>query len=160
MSDFLWVEKYRPKIVSDTILPKNLKETFQKIVDSGKLPNMLFTGTAGLGKTTIAKAICNELNLDYIVINGSDEGRLIDTLRTKIKNFASTVSLSDAPTPTIVSQPSTLIQSAGLKSNENDIIVNFETEPAGAEVYVDGQFLCSQTPCQKYLAPKKNLYRK
>ena len=90
--DFLWVEKYRPKIVSDTILPKNLKETFQKIVDSGKLPNMLFTGTAGLGKTTIAKAICNELNLDYIVINGSEEGN-IDTLRGKIKQFASSVSL-------------------------------------------------------------------
>tara|TARA_B100000212_G_C27345839_1_gene521270 strand:+ start:419 stop:1357 length:939 start_codon:yes stop_codon:yes gene_type:complete len=90
--DFLWVEKYRPKTVSDTILPKNLKETFQKIVDSGKLPNMLFTGTAGLGKTTIAKAICNELNLDYIVINGSEEGN-IDTLRGKIKQFASSVSL-------------------------------------------------------------------
>ena len=90
--DFLWVEKYRPKTVSDTILPKNLKETFQKIVDSSKLPNMLFTGTAGLGKTTIAKAICNELNLDYIVINGSEEGN-IDTLRGKIKQFASSVSL-------------------------------------------------------------------
>ena len=90
--DFLWVEKYRPKTVSDTILPKNLKETFQKIVDSGKLPNMLFTGTAGLGKTTIAKAICNELNLDYIVINGSEEGN-IETLRGKIKQFASSVSL-------------------------------------------------------------------
>ena len=90
--DFLWVENYRPKTVSDTILPKNLKETFQKIVDSGKLPNMLFTGTAGLGKTTIAKAICNELNLDYIVINGSEEGN-IETLRGKIKQFASSVSL-------------------------------------------------------------------
>ena len=90
--DFLLVEKYRPKTVSDTILPKNLKETFQKIVDSGKLPNMLFTGTAGLGKTTIAKAICNELNLDYIVINGSEEGN-IETLRGKIKQFASSVSL-------------------------------------------------------------------
>ena len=90
--DFLWVEKYRPKTVSDTILPKNLKETFQKIVDSGKLPNTLFTGTAGLGKTTIAKAICNELNLDYIVINGSEEGN-IETLRGKIKQFASSVSL-------------------------------------------------------------------
>ncbi len=93
MSDnFLWVEKYRPKTVSDTILPKNLKETFQKIVDSGKLPNMLFTGTAGLGKTTIARAICNELKLDYIIINGSEDGN-IDTLRGKIKQFASSVSL-------------------------------------------------------------------
>ncbi len=93
MSDeFLWVEKYRPKTVSDTILPGNLQETFQKIVDSGSLPNMLFTGTAGLGKTTVAKAICNELNLDYIIINGSEEGN-IDTLRGKIKQFASSVSL-------------------------------------------------------------------
>ena len=90
--DFLWVEKYRPKTVSDTILPKNLKETFQKIVDSGKLPNMLFTGSAGTGKTTVARALCNQLNLDYILINGSEEGN-IDTLRGKIKQFASSVSL-------------------------------------------------------------------
>ena len=91
-SDFLWVEKYRPKTISDCILPDNLKQTFQKIVDGGELPNMLFTGTAGLGKTTVAKALCNELNLDWIIINGSEEGN-IDTLRTKIKQFASTVSL-------------------------------------------------------------------
>ena len=69
-NEFLWVEKYRPKTVQETILPSELKETFQKIVDSGEIPNMLFTGTAGLGKTTVARAICNELGLDYIVING------------------------------------------------------------------------------------------
>jgi len=91
-NDFLWVEKYRPKTVAETILPDTLKQTFQKIVDTGELPNMLFTGTAGLGKTTVAKAMCNELALDYIIINGSEEGN-IDTLRTKIKQFASTVSL-------------------------------------------------------------------
>jgi DNA polymerase III delta prime subunit len=91
--EFLWVEKYRPNKISDTILPKNLKETFQKIVDGEEIPNMLFTGTAGLGKTTIARAICDELSLDYIVINGSEEGN-IDTLRGKIKQFASSVSLS------------------------------------------------------------------
>ena len=91
-NDFLWVEKYRPKTITETILPDNLKQTFQKIVDTGELPNMLFTGTAGLGKTTVAKAMCNELALDYIIINGSEEGN-IDTLRTKIKQFASTVSL-------------------------------------------------------------------
>ena len=90
--DFLWVEKYRPKTIADTILPPSLKETFQKIVDGGELPNMLFTGTAGLGKTTVAKALCNTLGLDWILINGSEEGN-IDTLRTKIKQFASTVSL-------------------------------------------------------------------
>jgi len=91
-NEFLWVEKYRPRKVADAILPDNLKQTFQKIVETGELPNMLFTGSAGLGKTTVARAICNELDLDYIVINGSEEGN-IDTLRGKIKQFASTVSL-------------------------------------------------------------------
>lgn len=91
-NDFLWVEKYRPQSVADTILPSQLKETFQKIVDGGELPNMLFTGTAGLGKTTVAKALCKQLDLDYIIINGSEEGN-IDTLRGKIKQFASSVSL-------------------------------------------------------------------
>ena len=91
-NDFLWVEKYRPKTIADTILPDNLKQVFQKIIEGGELPNMLFTGTAGLGKTTVARALCNELELDYILINGSEEGN-IDTLRTKIKQFASSVSL-------------------------------------------------------------------
>ena len=92
-NEYLWVEKYRPQTIDDTILPKKLKHTFQKIVEGGELPNMLFTGTAGLGKTTVAKALCNLLNCDYILINGSEEGN-IDTLRTKIKQFASSVSLS------------------------------------------------------------------
>ena len=92
MTDFLWVEKYRPRTINETILPTQLKETFQAIVQSGEIPNMMFTGTAGLGKTTVAKALCNQLGLDYIVINGSEEGN-IDTLRGKIKQFASTVSL-------------------------------------------------------------------
>ena len=92
-TDFLWVEKYRPQVITDIILPDRLKQTFQAIVDSGEIPNMLFTGTAGLGKTTVAKALCKELGLDFITINGSEEGN-IDTLRGKIKQFASTVSLS------------------------------------------------------------------
>jgi DNA polymerase III delta prime subunit len=91
--EFLFVEKYRPQKVSETILPKSFKETFQKIVDGGELPNMLFSGTAGTGKTTIARAMCEELGLDYIIINGSEEGN-IDTLRGKIKQFASSISLS------------------------------------------------------------------
>ena len=91
--EFLWVEKYRPQKVSETILPDNLKQTFQKVVDGAELPNMLLSGTAGTGKTTIARAMCEELGLDYIVINGSEEGN-IDTLRGKIKQFASSVSLS------------------------------------------------------------------
>ena len=90
--EFLWVEKYRPATIADTILPQALKDTFSEFVKTGNIPNMLFTGTAGLGKTTVAKAICNELGFDYIVVNGSEEGN-IDTLRGKIKRFASTVSL-------------------------------------------------------------------
>ena len=92
-NEYLWVEKYRPTTIADTILPNKLKQTFQKIVDGGELPNMLFSGTAGLGKTTVARALCNTLDCDYILINGSEEGN-IDTLRTKIKQFASSVSLS------------------------------------------------------------------
>ena len=92
--EFLFVEKYRPQTIEDTILPKRLKDTFKEFVKQGEVPNLMLCGSAGVGKTTIAKALCSELGADYIVINGSDEGRLIDTLRTKIKNFASTVSLS------------------------------------------------------------------
>ena len=92
MKEFLFVEKYRPKIIEDCILPKSLKNTFQSIVDKGELVNMMFTGSAGVGKTTVARALCNELGLDYMMINGSEDGN-IDTLRGKIKQFASTVSL-------------------------------------------------------------------
>jgi len=91
-NDFLWVEKYRPQNIKDTILPPSLKKTFRELAETGQLPNMLFTGTAGLGKTTVAKALCKELNLDYIYVNGSEEGN-IETLRGKIRQFASTVSL-------------------------------------------------------------------
>ena len=95
MADFLWVEKYRPKTVKDCILTDDLKKTFIEFVKKKEIPNLLLSGTSGVGKTTVAKALCEELNCDYIIINGSDEGRLIDTLRTKIKNFASTVGFKD-----------------------------------------------------------------
>ena len=91
--EFLWVEKYRPQTIEDCILPTSLKKTFQQIVDTGEMHNMLLTGSAGLGKTTVARALCNELDLDYLLINASEEGN-IDTLRSKIKQFASTVSLN------------------------------------------------------------------
>jgi len=90
----LWVEKYRPKTIEDCILPDSLKSTFQEYVNKKEIPNLLLSGTAGVGKTTIAKALCEEVGCDYIVINGSDEGRQIDTLRVKIKNYASSVSLT------------------------------------------------------------------
>ena len=92
MKEFLFVEKYRPQTVEDCILPDGLKKTFQDIITGGELPNMMFTGSAGVGKTTVARALCNELDLDYMLINGSEDGN-IDTLRGKIKQFASTVSL-------------------------------------------------------------------
>ena len=92
VKEFLFVEKYRPQTIEDCILPEGLKETFQKIVEKGELPNMMFTGSAGVGKTTVARALCNELDIDYMMINGSEDGN-IDTLRGKIKQFASTVSL-------------------------------------------------------------------
>ena len=93
MINDLWVEEYRPKTIEECILPKHLKDTFTEIVKTGEVPNMLFTGTAGLGKTTVARALCNELGLDYILINASESGN-IDTLRGKIKQFASSISLS------------------------------------------------------------------
>ena len=88
----LWVESYRPKTIDECILPDHLKQQFKEIVSTGEVPNLLLTGTAGLGKTTVARAICNELGLDYILINASESGN-IDTLRTKIRQFASTISL-------------------------------------------------------------------
>jgi DNA polymerase III delta prime subunit len=91
--EFLWVEKYRPKTVSECILPRPLKKTFTEFVKNKEIPNLLLHGSAGVGKTTIARALCEELGTDYIMINGSDE-RNIDTLRTTVKGFASTVSFS------------------------------------------------------------------
>ena len=90
--EFLWVEKYRPRTIDDTILPPSLKICFQKYVDDGNVPNLLLTGTAGVGKTTVAKAMLEQLDCDYIVINGSMNGN-IDTLRNDIMSFASSVSL-------------------------------------------------------------------
>ena len=92
--EFLWVEKYRPKTIEECILPQETKKTFKSFLDKGEIPNMLLAGPAGCGKTTVAKALCNELGVDYYVINGSDEGRFLDTVRNTAKNFASTVSLS------------------------------------------------------------------
>jgi len=91
--EFVWVEKYRPKKISDCILPTNIKKTFQDFLDKGEVPNLLLAGPPGCGKTTVAKALCEELGADYYVINGSDEGRFLETVRVNAKNFASTLSL-------------------------------------------------------------------
>ena len=94
MSDFIWVEKYRPQTIEDCILPDSIKKTFQEFLNKGEIPNMLLSGPPGVGKTTVAKALCKQLGVDYYVVNGSDEGRFLDTVRNNAKNFASTVSLS------------------------------------------------------------------
>ena len=91
--DFLFVEKYRPRKIEDCILPDGIKKTFLDFVKRGEIPNLLLAGPPGVGKTTVAKALCEELGVDYYVINGSDEGRFLDTVRNQAKNFASTVSL-------------------------------------------------------------------
>jgi DNA polymerase III delta prime subunit len=93
-SEFLLTEKYRPQVIEDCILPNETKKTFKEFVEKGEIPNLLLAGPPGIGKTTIAKALCNELGADYYVINGSDEGRFLDTVRNQAKNFASTVSLT------------------------------------------------------------------
>lgn len=102
--DYIWTEKYRPRTISECVLSDAARNTFQGYVTAGKLPSLLFCGGAGVGKTTAAKALCNEIGVDWIMINGSDEGRTIDTLRTKIKQFASSVSFSDSKKVVIIDE--------------------------------------------------------
>lgn len=94
-NQYLWVERYRPQTIEECILPESMKKTFHEFIDSGELPNFLFCGGAGVGKTTVAKALCNEIGAEYLFINGSEESG-IDVLRNKIKSFASSVSLTDS----------------------------------------------------------------
>jgi DNA polymerase III delta prime subunit len=101
---FLWVEKYRPQTIDECVLPEALKKTFKDYITQGNLPTFLFSGTAGVGKTTVAKALCAEVGAEFIMINGSEEGRSIDTLRTTIKNFASTISLTDSKKVVIIDE--------------------------------------------------------
>ena len=100
--EFLWVEKYRPQTIEDCILPEQTKKTFLEFLNKGEIPNMLLAGPAGYGKTTVAKALCKQLGVDVYVINGSDEGRFLDTVRNSAKNFASTVSLSSESKHTVI----------------------------------------------------------
>ena len=93
---FLWVEKYRPHTIEECILPEDTKAIFQGFLEQGEIPNLLLSGSAGVGKTTVAKALCDELGVDSYVINGSDEGRFLDTVRNQAKTFASTVSLTSS----------------------------------------------------------------
>ena len=100
--EFLWVVKYRPNKVKDCILPDTTRKVFQGFVEQGELPNLLLSGTAGVGKTTIAKAMCDEIGASYIVINGSDEGRFLDTVRNRVRQFATTVSLTSGASHKVV----------------------------------------------------------
>ena len=100
--DFLWVEKYRPSTVDDCILPDTIKTVFEGFLDQGEIPNLLLTGSAGVGKTTIAKALCEQLSASYIIINGSDEGRFLDTVRNRVRQFATTISLTSGASHKVV----------------------------------------------------------
>ena len=127
MSDFIWVEKYRPQTIEECILPKNIKKTFSEFLNRGEIPNMLLAGPPGIGKTTVAKALCKELEVDYYVINGSDEGRFLDTVRNNAKNFASTVSLSSEAKHKVI-----IIDEADNTSNDVQLLLRaFIEEFAG-----------------------------
>ena len=121
--EFLWVEKYRPKTIEDCILPDTIKKTFIDFLDKGEVPNLLLAGPAGCGKTTVAKALCNELGVDYYVINGSDEGRFLDTVRNNAKNFASTVSLSSTAKHKVI-----IIDEADNTTNDVQLLLRAFTE--------------------------------
>ena len=127
MSDFIWVEKYRPQTIEDCILPENIKKTFRDFLNTGEIPNMLLAGPPGIGKTTVAKALCKELGVDYYVINGSDEGRFLDTVRNNAKNFASTVSLTSEAKHKVI-----IIDEADNTSNDVQLLLRaFIEEFAG-----------------------------
>jgi len=121
--EFLWVEKYRPKTIEDCILPENIKKTFSDFLSKGEVPNLLLAGPAGCGKTTVAKALCNELGVDVYVINGSDEGRFLDTVRNTAKNFASTVSLASTAKHKVI-----IIDEADNTTNDVQLLLRAFTE--------------------------------
>ena len=100
--EFLWVEKYRPHKIKDCILPDGSKKSFQGFLDQGEIPNLLLSGPAGVGKTTVARALCDEIGASYLLINGSDEGRSIDTIINKVKQFATSVSLTSSAAHKVV----------------------------------------------------------
>jgi DNA polymerase III delta prime subunit len=121
--EFLWVAKYAPKTIKDCVLPESTKKTFQDFLNKGEIPNMLLTGPPGIGKTTVAKALCNELGVDFYVINGSDEGRFLDTVRNNAKNFASTVSLSSTARHKVI-----IIDEADNTTNDVQLLLRAFTE--------------------------------
>ena len=123
MSDFIWVEKYRPNKIEDCILPESIKKTLVSFVEKGEVPNLLLSGPPGIGKTTVAKALCNELGVDFYVINGSDEGRFLDTVRNQAKNFATTVSLQANGKPKVI-----IIDEADNTTNDVQLLLRANIE--------------------------------
>jgi len=121
--EFIWTEFYRPKTIEECILPDGIKKTFQDFLKKGEVPNLLLSGPPGCGKTTVAKALCNELGVDYYVINGSDEGRFLDTVRNNAKNFASTVSLSSDAKHKVI-----IIDEADNTTNDVQLLLRAFTE--------------------------------
>jgi DNA polymerase III delta prime subunit len=121
----LWVEKYRPHKIEDCILPESIKSTFQEYVDRKEIPNLLLTGSAGVGKTTIAKALCEEVGCDYIVINGSDDNG-VDYIRIKVKNYASSMSLSGGRKVIIIDEADYLTHNAqaALRGSIEEFAIN------------------------------------
>ena len=122
-NEFLWVEKYRPQSIEECILPDNIKQTFLDFLDKGEVPNLLLAGPAGCGKTTVAKALCTQLGVDVYVINGSDEGRFLDTVRNTAKNFASTVSLQTTGKHKVI-----IIDEADNTTNDVQLLLRAFTE--------------------------------
>lgn len=121
--DYLWTEKWRPNKVEDCILPENIKKTLLGFVEQESIPNMLLSGPPGVGKTTVAKALCNQLGMDFIVINGSDEGRFLDTVRNQAKNFASTISLGSGGKPKAI-----IIDEADNTTNDVQLLLRASIE--------------------------------
>ena len=142
--EFLWVEKYRPNKVKDCILPDTTRNVFQGFVEQGELPNLLLSGTAGVGKTTIAKAMCEEIGASYIVINGSDEGRFLDTVRNRVRQFATTVSLTSGASHKVV-----IIDEAD--NTTNDVQLSLRT--AVEEVHNNCRFIFTCNFINKIIEP-------
>jgi len=142
--EFLWVEKYRPNIVEDCILPDSIKDVFQGFVNQGELPNLLLSGTAGVGKTTIAKALCEEIGASYIVINGSDEGRFLDTVRNRVRQFATTISLTSGASHKVV-----IIDEAD--NTTNDVQLSLRT--AVEEFHTNCRFIFTCNFINKIIEP-------
>ena len=141
---FLWVEKYRPRKIDDCILPANIKKTFTEFILKGEIPNLLLSGPPGIGKTTTAKAICEQLGVDYYVINGSDEGRFLDTVRNQAKNFASTVSLQETGKHKVI-----IIDEADNTTNDVQLLLRANIEA----IYSNCRFIFTANFKNKIIEP-------